>query len=321
MSGGLAGAGAPIAREGRMMLEALAADAAKSPVLIVTVLVEEGRVVDLPESVRRVTVARGTDVATLVDAARAADWTLVVAPETDGVLCGLVRAVRDVGGRVLAPTNRALALATDKQATVDALAAHGIPVPAGRALATGEPIPTGFHIPAVRKARTGCGGEGLEIIRTPDVPTAAGPTRLEALAQGMPVGVSCICGPRTAVALPPLHQVFTTGDALRYTGGDPLTAEGPAARAATLALRAVAAVGAEAGWVGVDLILGERADGRYDRVLEVNPRVTTSFVGLTRLYAASLVAAMIDAAAGVGEPSVPVPVQAPDSGSFRVPGG
>ena len=35
------------------------------------------------------------------------------------------------------------------------------------------------------------------------------------------------------------------------------------------------------GWVGVDMILGSCDDGHDDRVLEINPRLTTSFVGLS----------------------------------------
>ena len=317
MSGGLAGGDAAIAREGRMMLEALAADAANEPGLDVAVLVADGRSVVLPSRAQLVPV--GDHVSTLVAAARAADWALFVAPESDGILAGLVRAVREAGGRVLAPGDRVIEVASDKQATVDALAARGVPVPAGRALAAGEPIPAGFHLPAVRKARTGCGGDGLEILAAPDAPPAASPARLEAFARGTPVGVSCICGPRSLDALPPLRQVFTSGPAPRYLGSDPVTDEGLATRASALAIHAAAALGADAGWLGVDMILGERPDGRDDRVLEVNPRVTTSFVGLTRLLASSLVAAMIEAAANGVPTLVPVPDPMPHAGSFRIP--
>jgi predicted ATP-grasp superfamily ATP-dependent carboligase len=46
------------------------------------------------------------------------------------------------------------------------------------------------------------------------------------------------------------------------------------------------------------MILGPRDDGRADRVLEVNPRLTTSFVGLAAAAPRSLVRAMLDLAAG-----------------------
>lgn len=303
------------------MLEALAADAVKDPALDVTVLVEAGRTVDLPDCARAVTVPVGDDRASLVAAARTADWAVVVAPETDGELAARVSAVRAAGGRVLAPSERVIAVASDKQATLDVLAARGLPVPAGRSLAASERVPTGFHFPAVRKARAGCGGEGLEILSSRDVPPASVPARLEAFVPGTPVGVSCLCGPRATTVLPPLRQSFTTGATPRYLGSDRLDDDGLTARTRSLAARAIAAVGIDCGWAGVDLILGRRPDGRDDRVLEVNPRVTTSFVGQAGLFESSLVAAMIAAAAGAVPVLAPVAHPSPTAGSFRLPGG
>jgi len=319
MSGGLAGGDAPIVREGRSMLEALAADAAREPSLEVVALVEEGRAIDLPTRARVVPVPAGADVDRLVTEAREADWTVVVAPESDGVLAGLARAVRDAGGRLLAPAGGVIDAASDKQATIDALAARGVPVPAGRALAPGTVMPAEFHLPAARKARLGCGGEGLEILASPDVAPVPVPTRLEAFVPGLPVGAACICGPRSTHVLPPMRQVFTASRQPRYLGSDPLADAALASRASALAVRAVAALGADGGWVGVDMILGPRSDGRDDRVLEVNPRLTTSFVGLTRLYASSLVATMIDTIRGYPTGRLAV-VQPSATCSFRLPG-
>jgi len=303
-SGGLVGADPLIAREGRMMLEAVAADAAKEPALEVVVLVDESRPLDLPPRTRRLEVTPGGDRAALVAAAGQADWTLIIAPESDGILLDRVQATRAAGGRVLAPADGVIATAADKQATIDALAAKGVPVPAGRSLTAGERLPAGFALPAVRKARAGCGCEALELVEDREARPAALPTRVEPLVVGTPVGVSLIGGGGPATVLPPLRQRFTGGSAPRYRGAEPLADEGAAARATALAARAAAAVGLDAGWAGVDLILGPRTDGRDDRVLEINPRVTTSFVGLTHLFASSLVAAMIGAAQGERPPLV-----------------
>ena len=46
------------------------------------------------------------------------------------------------------------------------------------------------------------------------------------------------------------------------------------------------------------MILGDREDGGDDRVLEINPRMTTSFVGLSTLGSASLLRAMLAVVAG-----------------------
>ncbi|MFM8704909.1 MAG: hypothetical protein ACKOHG_13770, partial [Planctomycetia bacterium] len=177
-SGGLAGSEtaecfASIVAEGWAMLEALAADAAKDAALDVTVLVDRSRMISLPAQVRALASHGVDDVTALVAAARDHDWTVIVAPETDGILASRVAAARTAGARVLAPSAAFIDIASDKQATAHALAAAGVPVPAGRSLAPGEPVPVGFHLPAVRKDRAGVGCDGLEIIRDSSVAPAA----------------------------------------------------------------------------------------------------------------------------------------------------
>ena len=299
-----------IVAEGRAMLESLMADAARDSSLDVTVLVDPVRPVALPVGVHGREVPAGREIESLVAAAAAADWTVIVAPETDGILASRVAAVRAAGARVLAPTAAFIGIASDKQATIDALAAAGVPVPAGRSLALGEMLPIGFHMPAVRKDRASVGCDGMQIIRDSNVAPAPTATRLEAFVTGTPVGVSCLCGPDRIEVLPPMRQRFTPGDAPRYVGSDPLDDELLAARAQAIARRAVEAVMQRAvtpadhappavGWVGVDMILGLRDDGRADRVLEVNPRMTTSFVALAARSGTSLVRTMLAVAAGV----------------------
>ena len=72
---------------------------------------------------------------------------------------------------------------------------------------------------------------------------------------------------------------------MQYVGGRvPLVSE-LVDRATELGRRAVAAVPGLRGFVGVDLILG--AD---DRVVEINPRLTTSYIGLRHLTRDNLAA-------------------------------
>jgi predicted ATP-grasp superfamily ATP-dependent carboligase len=108
-SGGLAGREPSdgfesITREGRMMLEALATDAVRDSALDVTVLVDSVQPVALPVGVHRHEVPAGSEVESLVAAAREHDWTVIVAPETDGILAsrgrraGACRAVARAGG-------------------------------------------------------------------------------------------------------------------------------------------------------------------------------------------------------------------------------
>ena len=310
-SGGLSDAEAStdlagIVAEGRAMLEALAADAARDALLEVTALVDVTQAPELPVAALVRSVPVGGEIDALVAAACDADWTVIVAPETDGILFDRVGAVRAAGARVLAASDPFIAIAADKQATVNALAAAGVPVPAGRSLAAGESVPLDFHMPAIRKLRDGVGGEGLaRLASIHDVQPVPMATRLEAFAAGTPVGVSCLCGGGVVKVLPPMVQRFTPSMPPRYLGGEPLAPGLQADRAIALARRAVCAVARAAGdeapmgWVGVDMILGARDDGRDDRVLEVNPRLTTSFVRHATAASQSLVRRMLEMAAGL----------------------
>lgn len=315
-SGGLAGPDAPavlgddgdaepLAREGRAMFRALAADAIRDGGFEITAVVDEALAVDLPAAVERIIVKPGGEVTSLVAAARLADAVIVVAPETADVLASRVTAVRAAGGRAVAPGDAFIRLAADKQATIDALAAAGVPVPAGRSLAAGESWPEAFVRPGVRKARGSAGCDGLVVIRPGDPPPCPVPlaTRVEAWCAGTPVGVSCLVGPRGVVPVAALRQRFSTASPVAYVGGGPLGHGVERGRAESLATRAIEALlrrdrAPPAGWIGVDMILGPRDDGLDDRVLEVNPRVTTSFVGLATDARSSLVRAMLDVADG-----------------------
>jgi hypothetical protein len=295
-----------LAREGRAMFRALVADAVRDGGFDVVALLDESRPLDLLAAARRVVVPRGREIEMLVAVAPEADGVVLVAPETAGMLAARVESVRAAGGTVLGPSTSFVRLAADKQATIDALAAAGVPVPAGRSLAAGEPWPAGFRLPSVRKARASAGCDGLVTVRPGDPLPCPAPvaTRLEAECAGQPVGVSCLIRPQGVVPFAALVQQFSSGPLPGYAGGKPLRTAGEQRRADGLAVRAVEALlrrdpgTARAGWVGVDMILGNRPDGLDDRVLEVNPRVTTSFVGLAAAAPASLVRAIVDAAAG-----------------------
>lgn len=318
-SGGLAGPDAravtdddraSLAREGRGMFLAMLRDAVRDGGFTVTALVDEGFTAPVPPAVRVRRVPAGAEIDILIAEATMADATLLVAPETAGILARRVAAVRSAGGCVIAASAGFIATASDKQATIEALAAGGVPVPAGRSLAAGEAWPAEFHLPAVRKARAGAGGDDLMIVRPGQLtPAPAGQAaRVEAFAAGTPVGVSCLCGPRGILALPAFKQRFTADAPGRFRGGEPLADPHLDRRARDLARRAIAAVAATsdrgnpgagpAGWIGVDIILGERADGRDDRVLEINPRLTSSFIGHSACRGTSLVRSIIDATAG-----------------------
>ena len=327
--GEIGGVPAGLAVEGLAMLGALLRDGLRADDLELTLLFDGAA--DSPPTSGighgRVTVIRvpdGEERNCLAEAAARADWTVVVAPETNSILADRVALARAAGGRVAAADVPFITRAADKQATVLALAAAGVAVPAGFLLPADGRLPDAFRRPAVAKALDRCGGDGLVVVpRGADLPPAPLPRRVEAFVAGTPVGVSCLCGPTETIVLPPVRQRFSTGIHPCYLGGD-LRLESPLRdRAMALARRAIRGLESPSrrarGWVGVDMILGDREDGVDDRVLEINPRMTTSFVGLCTLGTASLLRAMLAVAAG--GPFIWPGIETEGDGVFTVDGG
>jgi predicted ATP-grasp superfamily ATP-dependent carboligase len=122
---------------------------------------------------------------------------------------------------------------------------------------------------------------------------------------GLAASVAFLIGPRQTVTLCPAEQLLSDDGRFRYLGGRlPLPPE-LARRAADVARRAVDAVKGLAGYVGVDVVLGDAADGSRDSVIEINPRLTTSYVALRAMTDENLMGLLLTVAGGgrVAEPA------------------
>lgn len=289
-------------REGAAMAGALAAD------FLAIGGVEVSAVLDhrLPGSI-----LRGSRITTAADAgqvrraaetlAAEADWTVVIAPEFTGHLLRWRELVEAAGGRVLGPATATVRLCSDKQATAEHLAAAGISTPQGQMVRPGDSWPTNVPYPAVFKPRDGAGSQGIRLLHDSqgiqDL-NVSEDMRVEEFCPGTAASVAFLCGPAGNVALAPCRQRLSDDGRFCYLGGSlPLPAE-LAHRATALAGRAVATLPDALGYVGVDLVLGDDPSGKLDVVIEINPRLTTSYVGLRAAARQNLAAAMIDVAEG-----------------------
>jgi predicted ATP-grasp superfamily ATP-dependent carboligase len=233
-----------------------------------------------------------------------ADATILIAPEFDDILLKTARLVSASGGRLISPVPEFIRMTADKQQTCEALATAGVPVPAGRLLEPDEPLPADVTYPAVLKPVNGAGSQDTYLVSGPfDRPPAyAWPRRVESFVPGLAASVAILCGPNGRMPLVPCKQRISEDGRLRYLGGElPLTA-GLADRARALAERALAAMPPTVGYVGVDLVLGREPDGTQDAVIEINPRLTTSYAGLRTLANSNLAEAMWRVAQGEVQP-------------------
>ena len=229
-----------------------------------------------------------------------ADATLLIAPEFDGILRKAAQAVVAGGGRLLSPSPEFIRVAENKQRTCDVLAAAGVPVPRGLLLRGDEPLPADFTYPAVLKPNDGAGSQDTYLVSGPHdaPPPYAWPRRLEQYEPGLAASVAVLCGPAGLIPLAACKQRISDDGRLRYLGGELPLSAGLAERASKLAKRAVAALPATTGYVGVDMVLGREPNGAADFVIEINPRVTTSYVGLRAAAESNLAKAMLLVAAG-----------------------
>ncbi len=229
----------------------------------------------------------------------AADWTIIIAPEIDGHLLRLSQLALDSGGRLLGPSTTMIALASDKHATIEYLASRGVNVPHGIALNVGDECPVDFAYPAVLKPRDGAGSEGVVFLAdAAGLPIIGCPSRLERYCDGLACSVAALCGPTGITTLEPCRQHVHRDRNFRYDGGSLPLAPELAQRARRLAERAITALPDALGYIGVDLALGDDSHGTEDVVIEINPRLTTSYIGLRAATRRNLAEAMLDVAAG-----------------------
>jgi predicted ATP-grasp superfamily ATP-dependent carboligase len=285
--------------EGHAMLTALAGDFMAIDGCEVEIL-HDVRLAppSLPSVTSHDVASAAVERALLAELSSQADWTVLIAPEFDGHLLERVELVEAAGGRLLSPGSQVVALASDKHATAEHLTARDVRGPYGIALEAGDPLPASFVYPAVLKPRDGAGSLGVRLVNAAEEVSIDAPSRLEMFCSGTAASVACLCGPREIVPLEPCFQHLAGHGDFTYQGGS-LPIDSPLARRArALAVRAVSTLPQPHGYLGVDLVLGDDPAGDQDYVIEINPRLTTSYAGLRALSRVNLAGLMIAVAEG-----------------------
>ncbi len=234
---------------------------------------------------------------------RTCDAALIVAPEFQGILESIVRRVEAVGVPLLGPSADAVGLTANKLAMASWWTSHGIPSPFSE-LACDWPA---TRVPCVIKPRNGAGSTATyycddvaTFLRSREDTYDQSPCEPIACdyIPGYAVSVSLLLGSSEIVPLLPTFQHVSPESHFRYDGGELPIPPNLARRALALGCKAISCVPGLHGYVGVDLVLGDAEDGTQDFAIEINPRLTTSYVGLRSLARTNLAGALLDICSG-----------------------
>jgi predicted ATP-grasp superfamily ATP-dependent carboligase len=284
------------------MLAALTEDFAAIDGIEVTTLLASGFDTTGFSPAIRVVLSDTHEPRTFRDVVRESDWAVIIAPEFDRILLERCEWVVGNGGRLLGPSPATVALAADKLRICRALSGDGVPTPPTWD-ASSRSIPV-INGPIICKPRFGAGSINTRRFETigPELyeylDSESGrqmPMILQPWLPGIAASVAFISASNVAIPLCPAHQRISSDGRYTYLGGSLPLPRDFAMRAEAIAKKAIAVLTGVTGYVGVDLILGD--DGN-DWVIEVNPRLTTSYLGLRRLTRENLAQGMLDVATG-----------------------
>lgn len=233
------------------------------------------------------------------------DHILVIAPESNACLLTCLGWIQPFASKLISPDIEFVRIASSKQATIQHLRAGGFrSIPPGMNFGDFQPERDHqFVPPVVLKPVDGAGSEEVQQICNWSVwnpRLARSPEHywLEKFINGTPVSVSILCGPEGARFLPPTQQLFDHAPLGNYVGAGYPVNPNLAKRATQLAHRAIESMPPTKGYVGIDMVLSDRRE-QDDCLIEINPRLTMSYLKLREVCRENLAMRMLNIASGI----------------------
>lgn len=303
-----------LAREGAAMLLALLDDAARAPGWSVSTTWDRRLgACPLPNVDCRVVSSPLEEAAAFDELSRTSDGTYVVAPELNDLLGARCRRVVELGGQLLNSDARSIQACSDKLETGRRLLESGIPTIDAQPLHEFDPFAATW--PVVVKPRFGAGSQETHLVRDAvelssvqqhfDAGALLGQAIVQPYVPGRALSAAVIVRDDRSVDVWPVAEQRLSGDGrFRYLGGR-LPALGVSAGIVQdVALGAVRVFSGLRGYVGVDLLLPDASPDR-PLVVELNPRLTTSYIGYRRLARTNLAPHVLQVPWGDTAPAQP----------------
>jgi predicted ATP-grasp superfamily ATP-dependent carboligase len=273
---------ASLLREGELMRNAVLQDLSQIENLNVTVTCDVR--VSIPLNVECVSIEPGQDVWSIwQDCMQDADLVWLVAPETDGILEKLALMAESLGKSILGCSSSAIKVAANKWDTYQLLKAFDISTPITFKYTN---FPRGQSGPWVAKLIDGVACENSRYFDSEDeligwMQDKQDSHIIQQYQLGTAASFSMLCYSGKAVMLSCNQQKMDLQDGqFRYAGSVVNGMLEHLNAFQELATKIVTALPGLAGFVGVDLIADHDGDAWRYAVLEINPRLTTSYVGL-----------------------------------------
>jgi len=291
-----------------MMLEALLADLLSLQKHQISVQVDRRRLPRLRARPDLQVVDSGSnDDQCFAQMVKESDAAFLIAPETDGRLEAITAAVERCGKLVVGSSAAAVKAAADKMLTYRLLKVRDIPTPTTIRLRPADDLASigrRLGYPAVVKPIDGVGCHGVFIIRQSSEleqtiaaarRTAPGAALIaQPYIDGVHASVSFLTDGSRSLPLTLNLQEIRGRSRLRYHGGSAPFDHPLRALAFRRAEEVVQAIPGLKGYVGIDLVLTD-----HDAVvIEVNPRLTTSYVGVRQVLRHNPAALILDAVTG-----------------------
>jgi len=236
------------------------------------------------------------------------DAVWLIAPELGRVHQQVARRFESKGARLLGSSPAAIRQASDKRALAWLLERHSIPHPRTRILrddGAAAPIAAALGFPVVVKPAQGAGCLGVALAsQAHELATAVAHARAAAGAglllvqeyvAGTAASVSLLADGTRAMPLTLNRQrVRRRTHRLVYDGGNTPLAHPLRSRAFEVAVRTCELIPGLRGFVGVDVVL----TATEAVVIEVNPRLTTAYLGVRKAVGANVAAMALAACRG-----------------------
>ena len=234
---------------------------------------------------------------TLFNLAEDADRILLIAPETGGCLLECLKWLEPFHDKLVSPSEEFVRIASNKRASFEYLQSQGFSrVSRGMEFVDfSRGSMDNFDFPMVIKPSDGVGGEGVKLVNERgELERLEGELKgaeywIEPFYEGLPVSVSVICHGDGFTFLPATEQVFDQKPFGEFVSSRFPIDKVLERRARRLAEKTIRLLPPTQGYIGLDMVLGAETDW----LIEINPRLTMSYLELRKVCSFNLAVRML----------------------------